>query len=619
MKPFSSLLRQLLFWLLFFAFQRLVFIAFYAGFMRSRGITVSEIPGSFFHALQLDLSTAAYILLFPFVILLLQSLKPWQGFDKINRYYTSLIIFIYLLISIGEIGLYGEWNTKLSYKALVYLERPGEVIRSASTFDLLIYFFMIVSEWLLFTWLYRKVFYPASKAKKKVKIPVFIAFAIVVSGFLVIAMRGGIGEIPITTSRSYFSKHSFLNHAAVNPAYNIAFSMIDFFQIESQSHFHFMPDAEAIEIVDDLHQQEKDTTILILNQERPNIVMIFLESWPGDLIESLGGEPGLTPEFHRIEKEGLLFTSFYATGNRSQQALASVFGGLPALPITTLTDHPQKYPSVPSLIKNLNATDYYTSFYFGGNLNYGNIRSYLIYNHFDRLVEQDEFDDNAPAGKLGVHDEALFAKLLQEIGQQPQPFFTATLTLSSHSPYDYPGDRPIDFIETENNFVNSAHYTDKWLGWFIQEAKKKSWYENTLFIILSDHSHLSYKHYSVESFNYRHIPLLLLGGALSPEYRGKQNDHLGQNSDLTATLLHQLKLNDEEFFWSKNMLNPYSPQFAYFELNDGFGWKRPYGLLETNVNVPFDYFTDVPKDKLEAFRKEGQAYVQVLFRDFLEY
>ena len=80
-----------------------------------------------------------------------------------------------------------------------------------------------------------------------------------------------------------------------------------------------MPESEAIEIVQKIHETKKDTTISILNKERPNIVIILLESWSGDLIESLGGKPGLTPQFHELEKEGLLFTEFYATGNRSQR------------------------------------------------------------------------------------------------------------------------------------------------------------------------------------------------------------------------------------------------------------------------------------------------------------
>ncbi len=380
-----------------------------------------------------------------------------------------------------------------------------------------------------------------------------------------------------------------------------------------------MPEVEARAIVDRLHYIEKDTTVRILNVDRPNIVIIFLESWSADVIETLSGDVGITPEFNKLEKEGLLFTEFYSSGNRSQQALASLFSGLPGLPVTTLTDNPQKYHAVPSLIKILKNDGYHNSFYFGGDLNYGNIKSYLIYNDFDKLVAENDFDPEKPKGKLGFHDEVLFEKLIQDITHLPEPFFLTTLTLSSHPPYDYPGERPLTGFELQLDYLNSVHYTDKQLGEFIASAKKTEWYQRTLFIILADHSHMTHKNYYPESFNYRKIPMLLIGGALKSELKGKTNEQLCGNTDLTSTLLKQLDLPADDFFWSKNIFNPYSNQFAFFELNYGFGWKRPYGRLETDIRGPVDYFTDFPKDSLPKARKEGQAYVQVLLQEFLNY
>jgi phosphoglycerol transferase MdoB-like AlkP superfamily enzyme len=478
---------------------------------------------------------------------------------------------------------------------------------------------LVLLQIAVFYFLYQKYFYKPPNYRLKDKIPAKIFFALFVPGLLVLGIRGGFGQIPITVSQSYFSPHDILNQASVNSGYNITFNIIDFYQVEERNVFHFMPREEAQQIVRELHFTEKDTTIRIINREKPNIVIILLESWSGDLIETLGGMQGLTPEFHELEKEGLMFTEFYATGNRSQQALASIFSGLPALPLTTLTDHPGKYDALPSMVKILKDEGYYSSFFFGGDLNYGNIKSYLIFNQFDRLVEEPDFNENAIKGKLGVHDEGLFEKMLEEIGDQPEPFFTAALTLSSHSPYDQPGERPIDWIELENKYVNSAWYTDKCLGDFFTKVKEKPWYDNTLFILLSDHSHPSYNNYQWWSFSFRHIPLLFLGGALDEQYVNVKSDHLSSNMDLASTILKQLHLDDEPFFWSKNQFNPYSPQFAYLELNEGFGWKRPELFLEYKIVGPMVLHSNVPQPKMDAFRKEGEAYIQVLFREFLEY
>ncbi len=619
MKLFRSLFLQFLFWMLVFAVQRAIFLIYYWRLISFEQIPFNEVLLSFIHAVKLDISMASYLLIIPFLLLVIQGFSRARWTILVNKVYSFIILFIYLLTSSGELGLYGEWKSKLNFKALSYLRNPDEIFNSVSTASFILLSGLVLVQLFVFFFLYRKYFLKSDSIDFRGRLLPKILFTTLVPALLFVAIRGGIGPIPITASESYFSKHEILNLAAVNNTYNLVFNVINYYQFDQKNHFYFMPDDEALAIVKQLHQSEKDTTIHILNIDRPNIVIILLESWSGDLIESLGGEAGITPQFHELEKEALLFTNFYATGNRSQQALGSLLAGLPAIPITTITDHPEKYNALPSLITTLHDEGYYSSFFFGGDLNYGNIRSYLIHNQFDRLVDENDFDVNAIKGKLGVHDEGLFDKILQEIGNQPEPFFTATLTLSSHSPYDQPGERPIDWIDLENEYVNSAWYTDKCLGDFFREAKQKPWYDNTLFIVLADHSHASYNNYPFWSFDYRHIPLLLLGGAISDDYKNKKSAQLSSNVDLTTTILKQLNLDSGPFFWSKNMFNPYSPQFAYFELNDGFGWKTTDGFLQYNAIIPKIISTNVPKNEQDTFRKEGQAYIQVLVKEFIEY
>lgn len=619
MKLFRSLLLQFLFWMLFFAVQRGIFLLYYWQLVSFEKIPIAEVLKTFVSALKLDVATTSYILFLPFLLLVIQSISKAKWPYLVNKVYTFLLLLIYLLISAGELGLYGEWKSKLSYKALTYLRNTDEVFNSVSTAIFILLSVIVVVQLVLFYFVYTKYFYRKVQPYSAIQTKQKLIFILIVPILLFVGARGGIGQIPITSSQSYFSKHNILNLAAVNNIYNLTFNLIDYYYADQLNHFSFMPNDEAINTVRKLHFTEKDTSVTITNMERPNIVIIFLESWSGDLIESLGGKPGLTPEFHKLEKEGVLFTDFYTTGNRSQEALASVFAGLPAIPVTTLTDHPGKYNALPSLVKNLKQEDYYTSFFFGGDLNYGNIKSYLIYNEFDNLIDEDAFDKHALRGKLGVHDEGLFEKMLEDIGKQSEPFFTAALTLSSHSPYDQPGERPIVGMELENQYVNSAWYTDKCLGEFFEEAKNKPWYNNTLFVLLSDHSHPSYNNYQWWSFQYRHIPLLFLGGALDDSMRATQSNHLSANIDLPSSLLNQLELDDSRFFWSKNIFNPYSPQFVYLELSDGYGWKKPDKYLEYNIMEPKVLGTNVPKRELDSFKKEGEAYVQILLKDFFDY
>jgi phosphoglycerol transferase MdoB-like AlkP superfamily enzyme len=151
-----------------------------------------------------------------------------------------------------------------------------------------------------------------------------------------------------------------------------------------------------------------------------------------------------------------------------------------------------------------------------------------------------------------------------------------------------------------------------------RKAKQQSWWDSTLFIVMADHSHASYHNYHLGSFEYHKIPLLITGGALKKEYRGKQNNTLMGNVDVTATLLHQLGLPSGEFFWSKNIFNPYVQHFAYFDLYNGFGWKRPYGELIVSMKPYRIWKFTAPKDKIDSMKKEGFSYVQYLFENFVK-
>jgi len=615
----SYLLRQVIFWMLIFTVNRIIFLVYYKYLLSADSIGFSEVMQVFYNAFKLDLSTIGYILVFPFLLNLFVRATTVNLFIRINRIYSMMALVIYQMISLGELQLYGEWKIKLSAKALTYLKEPDEVLSSATNSGIIITVVLFFGIVIGFYYIYN---YLLSKTKPKplnFKKPLVLAYVFIVPVVLFAGIRGGFQAIPITASQSYFSKHDILNITAVNPAYNMIFSIMDYQQIKSQNIFKTLDKKQALVIVKRIHRVEKDTTTIIINTPRPNIVIILLESWTADIIESLGGDIGFSPEFRKLENDGLLFTQFYATANRSQQAIASLFSGIPGIPVTTLTNHPEKYPSVPSLVKTLNKEGYSSLFTFGGKLIYGNMKSYLLDNEFDVIVEQDDLEKDYLAGKLGVYDEFVFDYFENQISEMKQPFFANMFTLSSHSPYDFPGPRLFDNIEIEGDFVSSVYYTDKCLGEFFENAKTSNYWENTLFVIMADHSHNSPKNRPIQSFGYHKIPLLITGGALAEEYRGKQNNKLCSNVDVTTTLLKQLGLSANDFFWSKDIFNPYSPEFVYFELNDGFGWKRTYGEEVFSIKNNHNYVQKVSEDKKEELNLEGRAYLQVLFDEFMEY
>lgn len=442
---------------------------------------------------------------------------------------------------------------------------------------------------------------------------------IFIFALIFLGMRGGFGAIPISTSSGYFSNYKIVNVMTVNPAYNLAENITNDRKVKDNAHFNYMDFETAKTITEKTHEVECDSTINILKTERPNVLIVLLESWSADLIESLGGTHDITPNFHDLEKDGLLFTNFYASANRSQQAIASIIGGLPGLPVTTITNHQEKYFAIPSIITPLDSLGYYTSFYFGGELNYGNILSYLRYNGFDRIVEGKDVKEHFHRGKLGIQDTDMLPWAANDISDQPEPFFTTIFTLSTHSPYDYPRIfEELEWPRIEKAFVNSAKYTDIAIKLFMDMARQQPWYDNTLFLFMADHSHPSYKNHPLESFEYHKIPLLIYGEPLQDSLRGTTFDKICGNTDIPATLLSQFGVKYDDFIWSKNVFNACYKPFAFFELYSGLGWKTDEGefVVTTNDRVVKNTF---PEEQSDSLTKQGKAYMQYHFDLFNRY
>lgn len=611
-----NLIKRLVFWLLVFSFSRLLFLLWELNALTVEHITFNEAVKGFWFALPLDIATACYLLAFTFVILIFYMIFRRNWLLLPDRIYMILALITWFLITTTELGIYEEWKTKLPYKALFHLNHPAEIYSSTSGIIFFILVALLIFQVLLWYYIFQRFFRLRNITKGFKIIPAILL--IMTPGFLFLGIRGGWAEIPINQSQSYYSKHNILNLAAVNSGYAFLISALENFAYKNENPFIFLEMEKAEKIVARLHQTPADTTISILKTNRPNIVILIMESWTGDVIESLSGAEGITPEFRKLEKEGILFTQLYATGNRSEQGIESVNSGFPATPITSLTHHLDKIPKLPGLAKILRKEGYTSSFYFGGQLIYGGIKSYLMINGFDRVLEETDFNPDLQRGKLGIFDEYMFDELISGLNTENQPFLVELFTISSHSPYDQPKDTIINFAESENEFLNSVYYTDRCLGEFFRKARSENWYDNTLFVIVADHSHNSQFNRPILSKDYRRIPLLFCGGVLKDEFRGAQMSRISSQNDIPGTLLHQLGLPVDDFFWSRNLFNPYTLEFAYFEATEGVGWVCPDGYFVYHRRIENYAEIDIVPEKEDSVIMDGKAYLQVLFQRFLD-
>ena len=623
---FIHITRQYLFWMLFFFICRCIFLIYNIGELH--GIPFKEIIATFGHSLSLDTSFACYFLAFSFLVFTLYAIIPLKVFQAIHSVYVILLLLLFSLITIAELEIYKEWGTKLSTKALKYLQNPSEVVHSTSVSFLILGFsavgLLVVGAY----YLWKKICPPLATIHASIK-PVLwkkiggiVVFVATIPVLLIIGLRGGLQQIPIQQSDAYFSKYNILNLAAVNSGWNLAQSMWDNKRTMGKNPYIYYSQAEARKTVDELYKVQKDTTVSILKTTKPNVVLIILEGWSADLVKSLGGYDSVTPGLDKIISEGVLFEHTYASGSLSDQGMAAIFSAFPAQPNVSIIFQPGKYVHLPCINTQFHQAGYTTSFLFGGQLSYGNIKAYMYYNKFDKILEGSDFDNSIPRGRLGVHDEFLYQRQLQELKNEKQPFFAAMFTMSSHNPYDMPMKKEdrLNFNSDEADYANSVHYADAKLYDFLQNAKKEKWFDNTLFVIISDHGHRSPKHWEHDRPEYRRTPFVLWGNVLKDEYKGYRYTKVCSQIDLASTLLHQLNLPATEYEWSKNLFNPYTPEFAYYETNNGFGWVRPdeYFVYSNQTNQPDFEKVKSPEEKTRL-EKEGKSFLQTMFQEYTDY
>ncbi len=614
-----NLFKIFVFYLLLFFLCRAVYLLYFAGQIRHMGAGVFLL--SFYHAFPLDVSAACYLLVPAMLLLFLSNFFLTKFLMSTLRFYLFATALFCALLSMGEIGVYQEVHTKMYFNMLTHLQHTDELFHSIP-FTLM---FSLLSLVGLLGYISSKLLeklLPTDVTTKKPSIQSDIlklsASVLLVVALLLIGCHGSLRKAPICGGDVYFSDDQCVNDATVNPMWNMGHSYIETQRTLRGEAYKLLPDNEANEVVNKIFSVEKDTTIQLFKVARPNVCVLILESWSADLIESLGGYKGLTPNFEKLISNGYLFTHVKPAGHVSDQGVPAVLSAYPALPIGSAINQPKHLVHLANINNQLSANGYYSSFFFGGHLIYGNIKTYIDQNGFNRVIEQQDLPPTVPSGRLGIHDSMMLCIWHDSMNTYKQPFLTGLFTLSTHAPFDAISSPTINWGGCHNEYLSTAVYADRQLGKFFEDIKKEKWYDSTIFIIVADHSHAVPKDYPYESPEFYHIPLLIYGGALKEEFRGAKYDHWVSQTDIAATLLHQLGYSSQPYRWSKNLMNPYSQQFAFYTFDEGFGFVDSSGLVIWNNKFPSENRNTgkTEKDKIALYKK-GAAMLQVLIKDFL--
>ncbi len=558
----------------------------------------------------MDASFTGYLCIFPFLIFFIKSFAVKFPANRIVRIYTYiLVIFISFLIT-ADLELYNAWGFRMDDTPLQYFKSPKEMgaTVSSSPLFLLLVIFIVFSALCIF--IYKKYFNPFIDRKQKKFHLLDSLFSLFLIAILFIPIRGGIQKIPINISDVYFSDKIFADHAAINLPWNIMFSILN--RHNPQNPFPYFTQKESEQLVDSLYNTGAKKIPSVLSEEKPNIIIIIMESYTAKWVGCLGGVPGVTPNLDSIAADGLLFNNIYAAGDRSEKGQVAVLSGYPNQAITSIIKSPTKTRLLPSLTQSLKKIGYHSSYTYGGELEFANIKSYLINIGMDRLVDKYSFPVSERTTSWGVHDQYVLDRFYNDIQKEKQPFFATLFTLSSHEPYDVPMKPHFKGKDETTLFKNSVYYTDSIIGSFMRRLKTNPLWKNTLVVFVADHGHPLPGHDPNDRPSKFHIPLIFSGGALT--LKGRINT-IGSQTDIATTILDQLHIPTENYKWGKDLLDSSARPFAFYSFNNGFGFVSPQGT-ETIDNVSQK---TIYKDPLfdTSKIKYGKAYMQFSYQDYL--
>lgn len=607
------LLRLSLFWWIFFSLFRICFIVWHHHKLRD-GITM-EVMQSLTAGYRLDFSAISYLILVPFVLWGIQQFFKNRIVHRVNHVYNVLLICIVAILSIANIIMYGEWGTLLNYRALTYIIYPKEVMAFTTVTHLLLAVVVIAAFTIIGIMLYRRIVINFSYIfeqywKRGLLLCIFPVM-------IFIGVRGGIQQIPINESSACYSLHQINNHIATNNLWYLGHSLLD--AKSDRNIYAFMEPENATATRQRLFQVKGDSTTVVVNGSQPNVVFILLESWTADVIKSLGGEQRVTPWFEEMTKQGLLFTQAYSSGTRTDQGLVSVFSGFPAQPNNSIITIPSKAEKLRSICKDFLGLGYSTSFYYGGEIGFANMKTYLVNSGFATIIDKNNFTADQLNSKWGAHDEFVFSRQLQDLTKMKQPFFSALLTLSTHEPFQVPRLSEFQGSNEEDKFRNAAYYTDQCLKEYFEQAKKEAWYKNTLFVLVADHGHHLPQNTDINHPKAKRIAMMLYGEVIKEAYRGKNFDRITGQNDIPAILLNQLGMKGaSEYKWSKDVFNPGVEEFAYYSNENVLGWIVP------GCKIVYTYASrragdDDGGEVDEAQLMNAKAYLQTLYQEFLDY
>ena len=336
-------------------------------------------------------------------------------------------------------------------------------------------------------------------------------------------------------------------------------------------------------------------------ERKHNIMLILVESLSAKYMGAFGDKKGWTPKLDALTKKSLFFENFYATGTRTVRGMEAITLSVVPTPGRSIVKRPDNHNmfSTGFIFKE---KGYENKFIYGGHGYFDNMNDFFSHNGFS-IVDRTDFADNEVtfSNVWGACDEDLFNKVLKEADKSyadKKPFLNFIMTTSNHRPYTYP-DGKID-VPSHTGREGGVKYTDYAINKFINEAKKKPWFKNTIFIILADHNGGSAGKTTLPAYRYK-IPLIVYApNIVKPEVVNK----LSSQIDLFPTIFSLMNWSYESMFYGADILSKKFKERAFI------GNYQKLGLMKNGY-----LFVLTPDKKIHKYKIIKQTLYDVKYEE----
>lgn len=503
------------------------------------------LPYIFVQGLRFDIVSIGVLLGVPALLTPLFSInrKLASAWPVIVKVYCLLVFGFVVFMEMSTPSFINEFDLKPDRRFIEYLVYPREVfglLWSAYKLQLFATFSAVIVAVAVLLRLLR----PAGP--KPAPLAPWTPLLLVPLVFLVLlaAIRSTTDHRPVNPSTVVYTTDPLANQFPLNSSYTVLYALSEL-QLEEKSFaYRKVPPAEAFARVrQQMRLPESDfvATDSTLHRQQAtrkvakpiNIVIVLEESLGADYVSYFGGLP-LTPELDALHDQGIWFEQMYATGSRSVRGIEATVAGFPPTTARSVVKLPRAQRDFFTIASLLETKGYSTAFIYGGEPQFDNMGRFFANNGFQKIVGRHDFGDDVFDGDWGASDEDMFNLADRYFRQRPagQPFFGLLFTTSNHTPFDYPAGRIEPYNSPAATLENAVKYADHALGDFIRKARQSNYWDNTIFLIIADHSDRVYGDELVPIHLF-HIPAVIVGGPVQPRVINR----VASQIDMLPTLL----------------------------------------------------------------------------------